>query len=266
MASPREPDEDLIVRYLLGADVDQQDIEELEARYFQDDARFRTMMRVEDRLIAEYLRGELTGEDARLFETRFLASERRRKKWIEAARSLVPNSSGAPIRWRMFPNRIRVGLALAGGACAAALVTTGFFAVQRGADVRRLQARVQALESSAAVQHSVAAFILSPGLTRSDQGTRIRIPPGTLWIVLRLLVYPSPSSPTTYESQLATPEGAVFDRQAGLVPRGADPGHSVSIMLPVRKIPPGDYVLSLTGTSGSGRLALPSYVFRVEPN
>jgi hypothetical protein len=262
MASAREPDEDRIVRYLLGVEIDPQELEELEESYFQDDARFREMMRVEDRLIAEYLNGALSGELRDLFESRFLASERRRRKWIEAARAALP---GAAAR-RQFPARLRFGFALAGCACAAALVIAGFLAVRRGADVRKLQARIQMLESSAAAQRSVAAFVLSPGLTRSERGARIRIQPGTIWIVLRLLVYPGPPLPAAYESLLSTPEGVEIDRQTGLIPVDAAPGHSIAVLLPVSKVPPGDYVLSLTGISAAGRVALASHVFRIESN
>jgi hypothetical protein len=79
--------EKLITRYLLGELPEEQQIE-IEDRAFSDKEFLASITAVENDLIDEYVRGELPEGARRRFETRFLASEGRRKR-IEFARALV---------------------------------------------------------------------------------------------------------------------------------------------------------------------------------
>ena len=69
----------LITRYLLGELTEEQQIE-IEDRAFSDQEFLAGITAVENDLIDEYVRDEMPDGDRRRFESRFLASESRRKK------------------------------------------------------------------------------------------------------------------------------------------------------------------------------------------
>jgi hypothetical protein len=68
---------------------------EIEDRAFQDQQYLQSMVAVENDLIDEYARGELSDSERRRFEQRFLASEERRRK-VEFARALASVTSELP--------------------------------------------------------------------------------------------------------------------------------------------------------------------------
>src|SRR5688500_12967767 len=79
--------EQLIARYLLGELPEEQQVE-IEDRAFSDHDFMANITSVENDLIDEYVRGEMPEIDRRRFESRFLASESRRKR-VEFARALA---------------------------------------------------------------------------------------------------------------------------------------------------------------------------------
>jgi len=88
--------EKLIVQYLLGALPEEQQVE-IEDRAFSDREYLASITAVENDLIDEYVRGELSATERQRFETRFLASAERRKR-VEFAKALrtVVSESPAP--------------------------------------------------------------------------------------------------------------------------------------------------------------------------
>ena len=88
--------EKLIARYLLGELSEEQQIE-IEDRAFADKEYFASITEVENDLIDEYVRHELSDSDRRKFESRFLASAERRKR-VEFAKAFarVPSEAPAP--------------------------------------------------------------------------------------------------------------------------------------------------------------------------
>jgi hypothetical protein len=104
--------EEIITRYLLG-DLPEEQQTEIEDRAFTDEGFLQDIMAVESDLIDEYVRHELGDSQRRQFETRFLASDERRRK-VEFARALSTVASEAeatekdarpavvrtPITWR----------------------------------------------------------------------------------------------------------------------------------------------------------------------
>lgn len=97
--------EKLITQYLLGELPEAQQIE-IEDRAFSDKEYLSSITAVENDLIDEYVREELPETTRRRFETRFLASEGRRKR-VEFARALVQladetpiTETAAPVSWR----------------------------------------------------------------------------------------------------------------------------------------------------------------------
>ena len=79
--------ETLIARYLLGELSEEQQVE-IEDRAFEDQNYLASITAVENDLIDEYVRNELSGAERQRFEKRFLASAERRKR-VEFARALA---------------------------------------------------------------------------------------------------------------------------------------------------------------------------------
>jgi len=79
--------ETLIARYLLGELSEEQQVE-IEDRAFVDQNYLASITAVENDLIDEYVRNELSGAERQRFEKRFLASAERRKR-VEFARALA---------------------------------------------------------------------------------------------------------------------------------------------------------------------------------
>jgi hypothetical protein len=83
----REKNEELIARYLLGELPEEQQIE-IEDRAFADKDFLATITAVENDLIDDYVRQEMSASDRSRFEERFLASAERRKR-VEFAKALA---------------------------------------------------------------------------------------------------------------------------------------------------------------------------------
>lgn len=86
--------EELIARYLLGELSEEQQIE-IEDRAFSDRRYRQNITAVENDLIDEYVRKELSDSQRRKFEARFLASADRRRR-VEFARALTTLVSEVP--------------------------------------------------------------------------------------------------------------------------------------------------------------------------
>jgi hypothetical protein len=87
-------DEKLIARYLLGELPEDQQVA-IEDRAFADKEYLATITAVENDLIDEYVRQELSAADRQRFERRFLASAERRKR-VEFAKALASVVAEAP--------------------------------------------------------------------------------------------------------------------------------------------------------------------------
>lgn len=87
--------EKLIARYLLGELAEDQQVE-IEDRAFSDKDYLASITAVENDLIDEYVRGELSTADRQRFETRFLTSAERRKRveFAKALRTVVSEPAG----------------------------------------------------------------------------------------------------------------------------------------------------------------------------
>src|SRR5215475_14443043 len=72
-------EETVVVRYLLG-DLPEETLIQVEDRAFSDPEYLRLIEAVEADLIDAYVRNQLRAEERRQFESRFLASAKRRKK------------------------------------------------------------------------------------------------------------------------------------------------------------------------------------------
>lgn len=80
-------DDKMMVRYLLG-ELPEEEQSRLEERYFSDDDCFEQLVAVEDDLIDDYVRGQLSARQRKLFEKNFLTTPQRRQR-LEFAKSLL---------------------------------------------------------------------------------------------------------------------------------------------------------------------------------
>lgn len=87
--------EKLIAQYLLGELPEEQQVE-IEDRAFQDKEYLAAITAVENDLIDEYVRNELSETERRRFESRFLASAERRKR-VAFAKALAGVAIEAPV-------------------------------------------------------------------------------------------------------------------------------------------------------------------------
>src|SRR5262245_26665663 len=96
-AAPNKvPNDELIVRYLLGEALSESEQAEIERRLFVDDDFVEEVQAIEFQLIARYLRNDLSPREHELFESHFLLSEERQKA-LEFVRGLS-NSLHSPTR------------------------------------------------------------------------------------------------------------------------------------------------------------------------
>jgi hypothetical protein len=80
-------DDQTIIRYLLN-DLSEADQESFEEAYLKDQGLFEQLRSHEEELIEDYVKGDLSRRERRLFERRYLVSAQRRAR-VEAARQLV---------------------------------------------------------------------------------------------------------------------------------------------------------------------------------
>ena len=119
---------DRLIRYLLGGALPEGEQQDIEQRYFGDDAFFEEMDLVEQELIDNYLSGRLTGEHQELFESQYLAVHWRRRR-VELIRALdtALRDRGAVDKTlpAQLQERIRRVLAAAGRVAEECLSTAG---------------------------------------------------------------------------------------------------------------------------------------------
>jgi anti-sigma-K factor RskA len=89
-----ERDDNLLKRYLLGT-ASAEDQAAVEARYFRDSDFHALVLAVEQELICDYVRGHLPAAARARFESHYLATPARRRKY-EQTRALLARLSDLP--------------------------------------------------------------------------------------------------------------------------------------------------------------------------
>ena len=111
---------------------------------------------------------------------------------------------------------------------------------------------------------SVLSFVLTPGLVRGGGAKALAVPDGTASVALRLNV--EAGTFQNYRAVIETADGRQVWRADSLKPRRAN-GAASSVNLPAipaRTLPPGDYVLLLSGVRPDGGVeGVADYSFRV---
>ena len=269
------PDEDeLMIRYLLGELPDPERLA-LEERYFDDDLLFQQLLAAEDELADAYVRGELPENRRQAFEARLLASAEQRQK-VELARELLRHAGEGPgsiltvartsrsLRWQ-WAAAAAVLLAVAGGLwwnwVARVHMQPERTQTQQSPTTGPQQERAVPRPQSNP-ETSVVAFLLMPGAVRSSsEANAVRI--SSAASVVRLQLEPEGEGYQRYRAVVETAEGREVWRQAEVKPIRPG-GSSVAVTLPASLLPPGDYVLTLSGAGAGGYEAIADFTFRVK--
>jgi len=279
------------VRYLLGVATEQEKTA-LEETLFKDSSALEEISAVEDELIDDYLSGELPSGERDQFEKAYFASPERRQR-VEFARTLrnrLAQGSAPQIPQARAPAVSKFPLLLAAAAVLFALLAALFAsdALRLRREARQLQAEQAAsaqreqelsrraseaqqeterlkqqvaqeraervrlaheVESLETAEAKTVSFTLIAGLVRGNGNLpTVRVAPDTVSLRLTApmqVTYPS------YRAAVQTPEGKTLWRGPAL-PSAAG-GHSIAVTLPAKDIPPGDYILSVTGVTAAGR-------------
>jgi hypothetical protein len=281
--------------YLLGL-LDGPDMEVVEERLFTDDAYLDHIEDLEDQLIEEYLRRELSAAERSAFEGHFLSSPRRRRR-MELTNALIgvsnalkkPEPRAQPSHWfsAMFPQHwlpYRVALTATAIVAVLSLGLSGWLALQLAQErnmaadrqrdwalerqkannqIAQLQ-REQATRSGGTQQTSgittVFSFALLPGVFRDQTETILRIPGAAETIQLKLQT-----------------RGALTGRQFGVTLRrdnGDERWRSNDVRrtgayesmasIPAAVLQPGRYLLTLSTSDKRGAAGvIDDYAFRV---
>jgi hypothetical protein len=225
-------------RYLLGDCTELEKIE-IERRYFADESSFEELLAREDELTYEYLSGELARADREKFERRFVRTQAgpERLAFARALLARLPQSRRPPQlhRW------LGVAAAILLAAVPAWLVVE---TRRLDRELRRLEVERSGISPAPPPQGVVAAFILSPGLARSDaEPKRLTLPAGVTTIELRFELRRG-AGYASYRAVLRTAAGSeLFNEQAG----------SPLLRVPAALLAPGDYQVLLYGLAAGGQ-------------
>jgi hypothetical protein len=103
---------DTLVRYVLGAELDKDELRRIEHDYFSDVSAMNRLRIVEDELIERYIDQNLTTDEVRLFEEHFLASARNRERleffralsrWAPRSQPTISRRTIPVVNSRTFP-------------------------------------------------------------------------------------------------------------------------------------------------------------------
>jgi hypothetical protein len=255
-----------LIGYLLGGQAPGPDLERLEERLFIDDRLFDRLLWLEDALIDAHICGNLGAPERRHFESFFLASPRRLRKWEARRDTAALRGARRPGTRRVRTGWWRPPVPPARAAWAVACVFLAAFLGLEGLSLERankavldLRERLAAIELRAG-STPAAVFVLAPGRLRSA-GTSALVLTGAEGATLRLVLPEDAAGSTFYEAALSAADGEVLWKQARL---SRSAGNYLLVQLPASVLTPDDYALYLWEVAGDGRRrALPSYSFRV---
>lgn len=241
-------DETTVREYLLGhlGDVEQ---EKIEQRLMVEDDLFEELEISKGELIEEYRAGELTPQEKQWFESHFLASAEGRERYtlaaalgrIEPPRSAQPQPVYPTLLERLTILFKQRPWAVATLSPALVLVIVGVVLLSRPAG------------------QTVVGPTLANNLVNRESGplpTKLALPANADQLKLRLML-PQPSTPDArYEAKL---DDRVQEKQVNVVESDAT---SVSVSIPAKLLPPGEYSLRLLRiTSDGSSQPIPGYYF-----
>src|SRR5262245_40867873 len=271
--------------YLLGqlAEDDQQRVE---ARVFAGEDTPEELLAIEEEVIDEYVRGEMSGPDRASFESYFLTSERRVKK-VSSARALAgaldtfvgAEAASTPAFRRSWPPRV------AAAAAGLALVAVGWLTLRTargpiepaqpadpaaGADNRTAvpdavsrPATPPGSSAASPPAQSAISLLLVPGSSRDITGGTRLVVPATAEVVLVDVRF-EPADYPRFSAVLRTASGRAVWSGDNLRSAGIGEQMSIRLSWPARNVAADDYLLTVTGITPAGRHEdIADYYFRV---
>ena len=275
-------EQETIRRYLLGQ-APLEDSSRVEERLLTDGAFYQELLIAEDELIDQYLSGELSEPDRKSFEPHFLLLPERQekmrfarslKKYVSSVgpaqplESITTNESSEdaaevagplPNKRPFFPF-LPFGSPIVSYALAAAVLL-----IVVGASWIVLK---NWRTPAPRVPGKVITLVLTPGLTRDDEGgiKKIAIRPGTDTVQLQLQIA-STDQYQSYRALLQTTEGLEKLRANDLTATTTGTSVVVPLQLTAGLLTRGDYYVKLSGLTPSGEYRnLGRYSFRVVIN
>lgn len=259
-------------QYLLGG-LPEPAMRAIEESSFADPTAFERVEQAEHALIDDFLEQRLTRTARDQFETHFLASPVRAKR-VAIARALRETATEAVLRDQSAARvpSTRVWLALAASILAAAAI---WFTLARPSPPvqqagpsppQQTQPSPPAAEAPhQPPQASIVALVLSPVSTRSAEASAALRPSGATQVEIDLL--------GTAQGAVGGVEirsvdaGVVWTGEARSAVGGDAPGAIAHVTVPMDRLPPGDYILTLRSSASPspGAAPLGTYYFRVSP-
>ena len=292
------PDEQLLIRYLLG-ELPEAECIELEQLCLESDEVFEQLEAVEAELTDDYVRGVLVGHRRKEFEKRLLNTPGRAEE-IEFARFVARdahtrrtlldglkawrNGLGRPTRF------LQVSIAVA---TLALMVAAGLFSLRHWAPKSEVS-QIAHRGSPAADREAghtggpapaytppqppsgtihafqraikrpvIATFTLTPGGIRGEgESNAINMPRQAKRVRFRIEL--PPNEYKTYSVSLRRVEGEQLFVQNNLKARRSKSGETLVIQVPAKRLSPGMSVLTLTGiAANSVREEISQYVVRI---
>ncbi|MFY9619494.1 MAG: hypothetical protein WAM70_14480 [Pyrinomonadaceae bacterium] len=271
-----------IRQYLLGQ-LPSEEQSQFEERLLTDDDVFAELEIVEDELVDEYLRAELTDADRQSFESHFMAAAEHQQKlsFARAFRKSLTNRVGWPDQ-APSPAQPAERVGEASGTVAPAVPAPGrkkswfpFFGIQNPA----LGYAMSAVLVLTVVGVSwvgwrrataprdpgrVLSVALTSGLTRdvSEGPRKIPVTADTDTLRLQLIIPENPYP--SYEATLVDAAGVELTTKSKLAKEAVDAQRVVIFDVPANLVPPGDYRVKLIGATADGNTApVASYSFRI---
>jgi hypothetical protein len=228
-------------RYLLGSweETPALDCQAIELRILSDPDFSEFLLALEDEIIDDYLAGRLSPKEAQQFHRRFAQGAADRVLRIEIARALRRN---APRTTRAPTTPFFWKVSAAAAALAAVLVSFNFW-----------------------LPNDIVRFTLASAALRGDGALpRLDLGPDIAAVELELELdstgYPA------YAVSLNDADGRPLVAEESLAARPRGERSFVRLRVARDHLPPGDYVVSVSGVTGDGmHEPLGSYVFRVLP-
>ncbi len=295
------PKEKLIRRYLLG-DLDEERRQRFDERVLTDHRFRKRVLLVEDELFDDYVLGALSNNERQKFDERLLATPEQVKK-LETVRMFkdyamrkgavgpVPRPSlRRPSFMRRWLNLLlyKRSLIYLPAAVVALIILVGLIALivvqRRSKPAQYEQGARRALEAQLAylndpqntgsenpnqkapLPSSILNVTLTPILIRSEKQTSaVTIPPDKEIVQFRLVLMEGEHQ--SFDAVMQTLEGSTLFTVRRLQATTEDGGKVVSLKVPARLLPDGDYLLKLQGTSRDGQINdIGEYYFRVLHN
>ena len=287
-----DKDDQRITSYLLG-ELSEAEQAELERKYFDDATLVDRVIQVETQLLDAYARGQLSEQMRQRVARQYLAHPARRERLRfagtlaaklddfgqEGLQGREGSKSRWPDAWTWWSGRA-AQFSIA-GATVLLMITGGWLYLER-IRLREELARVQMAReqrtrelqqlpterpNGAAARSSpaVVSLVFAIGSVRGldDLPPTLEIPPGTEQVRLELNL--KESDYARYGIALHAVGGTEILSRQGLQPNRTASGWLLELTLPADRLAPGDYMLTLSGTTGDGaRDEVSRSLFRVE--